>query len=77
MTKGTGIANITCRVMKSVTRTSPIGGMSVIGAVTSLATGTAHTEDAAVKKRIAPGAARVAMALLASRQIGLGIGAMQ
>jgi len=77
VTEATGVGDIAGDIVERGTRVrSPAGRMSVIGAVTALATGTADTVDPDIEARIAARAAGLGMAGLTDRQIGSGIGAV-
>lgn len=69
--KGASFLDIARRVMKHVVRAGPFGRMGELGAVTIFA---AVAVDADVEAWIASGSARIAVALLANRQISLGDG---
>ena len=74
--KSTGVLNIAGTVMESSIRSGPVLRMSVIDAVAGFAALVSGGDDAEVEARVATGAARLAMAGLADREVRLGIRAM-
>src|SRR5665647_3844244 len=76
VTKCTTIFDIACRRMGRSIRSSPVGRMGEVGAVTAFATGPTSAVDADVEPGIASRATGLAMTTLTDRQISLGNGTM-
>ena len=76
MAEGTGILDISRRIMKGIIRTGPGDRVGVVDlmAPRSLTAGVIDTFDADVKTGVAARTAGLAMAALAHREVGLGVG---
>lgn len=77
VTEGAGVLDITGTVVEGVVRSGPVLRMGIVSTVAAFAPRPADTVDTEVEARVAAGSARLAVAGLAGRQVGLGIGAVK
>ena len=76
MAEGARLLDTACRVVESIVRARPLRRMGIVDAVAAFAALVAGNDDADVEARVAARAARLAVALLAFRQVCLGVGSM-